>query len=193
MIPMHPQACPGQPDRLRWVVPGGIRPLANRGSGLPEPLTSLIDDGTLADVVFDATGVLARLGPGHCWAVDGPRVRTALHAALAQVARRGSDSAPATPDRGREDPTDDASLRVVAQRLVEGAAGEFVRSHGGTLELIGVRDGVVRVRLGGACDGCPAARVTTQGRLEAELRRRCPGLREVVAEGRRPRLYPLWV
>lgn len=35
------------------------------------------------------------------------------------------------------------------------------------------------VRLGGACRGCPASRLTLAHRLEDQLRRHCPDLRAV--------------
>ena len=36
----------------------------------------------------------------------------------------------------------------------------YLGSHGGDVELLGVADGVARVRLGGTCDGCPSSSVT---------------------------------
>ena len=78
---------------------------------------------------------------------------------------------------------DDDALRAAAQDLLAGELGSFAASHGGRIDLADVRDSVVTVRLGGACHGCPAARVTLRQRLEDRLRRRCPGLRGVVDAG----------
>ncbi|MFK4144872.1 NifU family protein [Streptomyces sp. NPDC004065] len=89
-----------------------------------------------------------------------------------------------TDDRGVDDrDTDDALLHAAAQEVLAGPAGDFARSHGGSIELVGVRDGVVTVRLGGACHGCPASWFTLHQRLERRLRRLHPGLREVRATG----------
>lgn len=57
--------------------------------------------------------------------------------------------------------------------------GAFARSHGGSIDLVEVRDGIVTALLGGACHGCPASWFTLHRRLERRLRRRQPGLREV--------------
>lgn len=59
--------------------------------------------------------------------------------------------------------------------------GAVADSHGGAIRVVGVTDGVVEVELRGACRGCPAVGVTLGHRLEAELRRRHPGVREVRA------------
>ena len=57
--------------------------------------------------------------------------------------------------------------------------GEIAAAHGGSIELVGARDGVVTVRMHGACRGCPAAVLTMRQRLETQLRRRVPGMRAV--------------
>ncbi|HXG10090.1 MAG TPA: NifU family protein [Gemmataceae bacterium] len=44
------------------------------------------------------------------------------------------------------------------------------------IEVVDVRDGVVQVRLGGACGGCPSTIMTVIMGIEQELRRRVPGV-----------------
>ena len=58
----------------------------------------------------------------------------------------------------------------------------YIESHGGHVELLGVEDGVVRVRLQGACVGCAGSAMTLKRGIEEALRRHVPGFREVVAE-----------
>ena len=58
----------------------------------------------------------------------------------------------------------------------------YVESHGGSLELIDVQDGVVRVRMSGACDGCVGSETTLRRGVEEALREHFPGFRGVVAE-----------
>ena len=54
-----------------------------------------------------------------------------------------------------------------------------VQSDGGDLELVGVTDeGIVKIRLHGACVGCPSSSMTLQMGVERNLRERVP---EVVA------------
>jgi len=56
-----------------------------------------------------------------------------------------------------------------------------LRADGGDVELIDVNDGLVTVRLTGACSGCPMATVTLRNGIERVLREQVPGVKEVVA------------
>lgn len=51
----------------------------------------------------------------------------------------------------------------------------LARSHGGEIELLGASEGVVRVRLHGACHGCPSSTATLRQGLERALAERLPG------------------
>lgn len=62
------------------------------------------------------------------------------------------------------------------------AVRPYVDSHGGALELLAVEDGVVRVRLAGACHGCSGSATTLRRGVEAALRERFPGFRRLEAE-----------
>jgi Fe-S cluster biogenesis protein NfuA len=50
---------------------------------------------------------------------------------------------------------------------------------GGDVQLVGVADGVVQVRLLGACSGCPMAAMTLVGFVEERLRSQVPEVRRV--------------
>lgn len=58
----------------------------------------------------------------------------------------------------------------------------YINSHGGEVELIGIADGVVRLRMSGSCDGCAASTMTLKRGIETAIRERWPEVREVVAE-----------
>ena len=47
---------------------------------------------------------------------------------------------------------------------------EYVNSHGGGLELLGVKDGTVYIRLSGACGGCSMSLMTTKMVVQKKLR-----------------------
>ncbi|MGE5236472.1 MAG: NifU family protein [Acidobacteriota bacterium] len=67
---------------------------------------------------------------------------------------------------------------------VEAALGEVrpaLQMDGGDVELVGVDEGVVRVRLLGACGGCPMATMTLVGFVEERLKLRVPEVRQVVS------------
>ena len=166
--PLHPQRT-DRDDELRWHLPPGVLPASWRPDRDDE-LSALLDDGTLSQVRAEPGCVVTRLHPGRSWRTDGARVRTALHAAL-HAAVSGAGCPPAAPG---DDP-----LRVAAEHLITGRIGELARSHGGRIDLVGVRDGVVEVALDGACHGCPAAATTLHLHLENQLRALHPGLRAV--------------
>ena len=46
----------------------------------------------------------------------------------------------------------------------------YIESHGGEVEVVDARDGVVRVRMAGACAGCTASAVTLKEGVERALR-----------------------
>ena len=62
----------------------------------------------------------------------------------------------------------------------------YINSHGGEVELLSVEDGVVRVRMSGACQGCAASAMTLRRGIEEALRAGYPAFREVVAEQPEP-------
>jgi Fe-S cluster biogenesis protein NfuA len=59
----------------------------------------------------------------------------------------------------------------------------YLGSHGGDVELLGVADGVARVRLGGTCNGCPSSTVTLRNAIEEAVMRAAPDLERIEAEG----------
>jgi len=54
-------------------------------------------------------------------------------------------------------------------------------ADGGNVELIDASDGVVKVRLTGACGGCPMAFMTLKQGVERVLKEQLPDIKEVVA------------
>jgi len=57
-----------------------------------------------------------------------------------------------------------------------------IQMDGGDIELVDVdENGVVRVRLVGACVGCPMSIMTLKAGIERILRERVPGVTEVEA------------
>lgn len=97
----------------------------------------------------------------------------------------------------------EADERTQVERALEDVHPYF-QSHGGKLDLLGVEEGRVRVRLSGSCEGCPGTATTLQRVVEEALREGFPGFKELVAEepsparenivqlGRRPLRRPRW-
>ena len=57
-----------------------------------------------------------------------------------------------------------------------------VQADGGDVELVGVtQDGVVQIRLHGACVGCPSSTMTLQLGIERNLKHNVPEVRSIQA------------
>lgn len=58
----------------------------------------------------------------------------------------------------------------------------YVHSHGGEIDVLGVTDGVVWVRLKGSCHGCSGSAVTLKRGVEEALRQGFPGFKGLEVE-----------
>jgi Fe-S cluster biogenesis protein NfuA/nitrite reductase/ring-hydroxylating ferredoxin subunit len=59
----------------------------------------------------------------------------------------------------------------------------YLQSHGGNVELLGVKDGVARLRMQGSCSGCPSSTVTLRLAIEEAIQKTAPDLERIEAEG----------
>jgi len=58
----------------------------------------------------------------------------------------------------------------------------YLNADGGDVELVEVTDdNVVKVRLTGACDGCPFSMMTLQAGIEQAIRKTFPEMKELIA------------
>jgi Fe-S cluster biogenesis protein NfuA/nitrite reductase/ring-hydroxylating ferredoxin subunit len=74
-------------------------------------------------------------------------------------------------------PVDD---RVLVEEALDDVR-PYIHSHGGEIEVLSVQDGVVHVRMSGACHGCAASALTLRRGIDTALREHYPGFKEVVA------------
>ena len=56
-----------------------------------------------------------------------------------------------------------------------------LRVEGGDVQLIGIEDGLVKVKLQGSCAGCPFSQMTLKNFIEKELKKSVPGVMGVVS------------
>ncbi len=56
-----------------------------------------------------------------------------------------------------------------------------LQAHGGDVELVSVDGGIVRVKLTGACVGCPMSMITLRNGVERSLRQQVPEIERVEA------------
>ncbi len=55
----------------------------------------------------------------------------------------------------------------------------FLLRDGGDVELVDVEDGIVRLRLMGACGNCPSSTITLKAGIERALMAEVPGVTEI--------------
>lgn len=171
-MPVHPESVAGDDRVLRWSFPAGTVSFVGAATELPAGLQTLLDDGTLDSVAVEPAALRTTLGARHTWREQGARVRGAVQSGLG------------TPERWR--PASGAAvgedvLRLAVQEVIDGEVGAYIRSHGGQVELVGVAEDEVEVRLSGACSHCPASDITLTERLEVGIRELYPGLRRLSA------------
>jgi Fe-S cluster biogenesis protein NfuA len=76
-------------------------------------------------------------------------------------------------------------MEVIEMReKVEQALDEIrpgLQADGGDVELVDIEDGVVKVRLKGACAGCPMSQMTLAFGIERVLKEKIPEVKKVEA------------
>lgn len=55
----------------------------------------------------------------------------------------------------------------------------MIRDHGGELEIESIKDGIVYVRLLGACSECPSAQFSTKALIKQSLMSEIPEIKDV--------------
>jgi Fe/S biogenesis protein NfuA len=153
-----------EPAALRILV-------SNPGAGVPaydmtlEPVASAAS----ADTVLDADGVPVLVDAASLPFVSGATVDFA-----SDPLRPGFLVQPPQADLG-SDP-----LAVEVRALLEDHINPSIASHGGRADLVGVKDDVVYVALGGGCQGCSMASVTLKQGIEELIRQHIPRVKAVV-------------
>jgi Fe-S cluster biogenesis protein NfuA len=82
-------------------------------------------------------------------------------------------------------------VEAESREAVEAALEEirpYAHSHGGSIEVESIKDGVVRLKMLGSCDGCPSSAATLSYGVEEALRKHWSGFRrlELVDEATEP-------
>ncbi|GAC1638194.1 MAG: hypothetical protein NVS4B8_03780 [Herpetosiphon sp.] len=161
---------PMSPEAEFEAMSGHLDALVQEFEGLPFP--------EVRDMAFDML-----------YAVDYIH-RTALQRLIGYLKEHGQtallDSAAADPlihtllvlyDLVQDDET------VVVEAALD-TVRPYLESHGGAVELLQVAEGVVTLRLGGACDGCAAVASTLQRAIAEALTNGYPNFKRIETAGR---------
>lgn len=74
-----------------------------------------------------------------------------------------------------------ASEQERMQALIENISAYIEQYHGGWVKLISFEHNTVKVKLGGACQGCPLTETTLQGWVAGTVRQFFPEVEKVEA------------
>lgn len=76
--------------------------------------------------------------------------------------------------------TQEANLRERVEQVLD-TIRPYIQGDGGDIELLDVTDGVVQIRLAGACVGCMHSMMTLQVGVERMLKEAVPEIKAVEA------------
>jgi Fe-S cluster biogenesis protein NfuA len=86
--------------------------------------------------------------------------------------------------KGQDLPEGDAAGTTLKERVEEGLekVRPWLKADGGDVELVDVtEDGVVKVKLSGACGGCPMREMTLKAGIGRVLKEQVPEVKDVEA------------
>jgi Fe-S cluster biogenesis protein NfuA len=170
------------------VMPAGTReftsPEAAAASPLAEALFSL---GDVAGVLFGRDFIAVTIAPGAEWSEAKPQVLALLlDHFVSQAPLFGPAGAEFTVPGEDEDAAigdDPADAEIIEQikDLIETRVRPAVANDGGDIIYRGFREGVVYLKMQGACAGCPSSTATLKHGIESLLRHYVPEVSEVRA------------
>lgn len=167
-IPGKPVLSDGTAD-FRGPDEAGSSPLASRLFGI---------DG-VAGVFLGSDFISVTKGE-----VEWQHLRPAVLGAIMEHYLSGAES---VTDEGANDlagvnydPKDEEVVTTIKE-LLETRVRPAVANDGGDITFHGFRDGVVYLRMRGACAGCPSSTATLRHGIENLLRHFCPDVQEVQA------------
>lgn len=172
------------------VMTAGTREFTNADDADASPLAqALFDLGDVTGVLFGRDFVAVTAAPGVSWSDLKPQVVSMLldhFVAQAPLFTGGSADGIAVPGDDGDEATlgeDPADAEIVAQikELIETRVRPAVANDGGDIIYRGFREGVVYLRMQGACSGCPSSSATLKNGIESLLKHYVPEVSEVRA------------
>jgi Fe-S cluster biogenesis protein NfuA len=139
-----------------------------KGSPLPEALFALPG---ITGVLIARNFVTVSAQPGANWA----DLCGTVEAAIKKQVESGQPAIAA--DVAAESPSS-SEIEAGIVKVLEEEIRPAIAMDGGDVEYVGYQDGIVRLRLRGACHGCPSAAITLKMGIEHRLKQQ---FEEIVA------------
>lgn len=173
---------PGRP-----VMEAGTRDFGSAEEAETSPLAeALFTLGDVTGVFFGRDFVSVTAGPGSSWASLKPDVVSILldhFVSGMPLFRPASASGFQVPpiESAMEDDPADADIIDQIKDLIETRVRPAVANDGGDIVYQGFREGVVYLRMQGACSGCPSSTATLKNGIEQLLKHYVPEVVDVRA------------
>jgi Fe-S cluster biogenesis protein NfuA len=174
----------------RAVMASGTRDFATSEAAEASPLASaLFEIGDVTGVLFGQNFVAVTIAPGSNWADVKPDVVTVIleHFITEQPLFVGGDasgfSVPAEDEEDAivaESPEDEDIIAQIRE-LIDTRVRPAVANDGGDIIYRGFAEGIVYLRMHGACSGCPSSTATLKQGIESLLKHYVPEVTEVRA------------
>ncbi len=169
----------------RIVMETGTRDFATPEEAEASPLAeALFAIGDVTGVFFGHSFVSVTAGPGADWRDLKPEVLSLLldhftaQMPLFKPAAAGF-SVPA--EANFDDDPADAEIVDQIKELIETRVRPAVAGDGGDIVYRGFREGIVYLKMQGACAGCPSSTATLKNGIEGLLKHYVPEVTEVLA------------
>ncbi len=170
----------------RVVMEAGTRDFASPEEAEASPLAeALFGLGDVEGVFFGRDFISVTAGPGAGWPALKPDVLSILMdhfvagMPLFKPAVAGF-SVPLAEDEIGSDP-EDAEIVDQIKDLIETRVRPAVANDGGDIVYRGFREGIVYLRMQGACAGCPSSTATLKNGIEQLLKHYVPEVTEVLS------------
>ena len=169
------------------VMATGTRAFTSHDEAAVSPLAeALFALGDVTGVLFGREFVSVTIAPGAAWSDAKPQVLAVLldHFVTQTplfAAGVADFAVPAEDDDALADDPADADIIDQIKDLIETRVRPAVANDGGDIIYRGFRDGVVFLRMQGACSGCPSSTATLKHGIESLLKHYVPEVNEVRA------------
>lgn len=140
-----------------------LAPLAKRLFGIP---------GTSAVLISHQTITVTKSTPDP-WQFIAPQVGAAIRAHF----QSGEEAVPESLTQQLPDP---AELRQRVESVISTEIAPSVGQHGGSIQVVDVKENNVMIQMGGGCQGCSSASATLKYGVEAAIRKAVPEIGEII-------------
>ncbi|MBV7256304.1 NifU family protein [Pacificimonas sp. WHA3] len=166
----------------RQVSPSGTHDFASPEDAEASPLAAaLFSLGDVTGVFLGSDFVSVTRDPaGADWVTLKPVILSVIVDHFASGAPVLNEVAAETGPAIEEDP-DTADIRKQIMELLDDRVRPAVAGDGGDIVFHGFSDGIVYLKMQGACDGCPSSTATLKNGIENLLRYYVPEVEEVRA------------